>query len=129
VAILVSCGILVLCLIGMWSLLRPMKGRPQRSEQLTFNPGATLTWAEGTALRALDDVTIKLPGGLLGPDEFVEAVIETDGDVECEPSEDGAAFASISVRLEPGQALTLRRTTPAVVLAADNRPRRFEVIP
>jgi hypothetical protein len=76
-------------------------------------PSEPLSWPAGTTMEAIVRTDVILPGSILANDEVFNSVIQissNDALISFEPATArGSAFKSITVRLEPGMRLTLKK--------------------
>lgn len=93
-------------------------------------PGQAFPWPKGLCMAATEDLIVLLPGGILVEGAAIQSVIEAPDDARIgfDPSADGKGFKTIRVALRPNDALTLRRSSQAIVVANDSRPRIFKII-
>jgi hypothetical protein len=77
------------------------------------SPSEPFHWPAGTTMEAVVRTDVILPGNILTDDEVFDSVIQissSDALISFEPATSpGAVFKTITVRLEPGMRLTLKK--------------------
>jgi len=79
---------------------------------------------------ATEDVIVLLPGGVLVEGAEIGSIMSAPDDVKIgfDLASEGQGFETIRIALRQGDVLTLHRSSQAMVLGEDARPRRFSVI-
>jgi hypothetical protein len=100
-----------------------------KEETVSFIPGQAFAWPKGLSLCATEDVVILLPGGILADGLPIQSVLEAPANarVGFDPAADGKGFETIRVALQSNDVLTLHRSSQAILLSEDARPRIFKV--
>ena len=114
--------------MGFASFFKGLFGSTE--ETLSCVPGQAFPWPKGLCLGATEDLVVLFPGGILVDGAPIQSVIEAPNDARIgfDPSADGKGFETIRVALRPNDAMTLRRSSQAIVVAEDSRPRTFKIL-
>lgn len=114
--------------VGLGSFVKGLFG--SKEETVSCIPGQAFPWPKGLCLAATEDLVVLLPGGILVADAPIQSVIEAPADVRIgfDPAADGKGFETIRIALRSNDTLTLHRSSQAMVLSEDARPRVFRVI-
>ena len=101
-----------------------------KEESLSCVPGQAFPWPKGLCLAATEDLIVLLPGGILVDGASIQSVIEAPDDARIgfDPSADGKGLEAIRVALRPNDVMTLHRSSQAMVVSEDSRPRIFKVL-
>jgi len=88
-------------------------------------PGTPFPLLKDWQLRAVEELTIAFPKALVGDDESLFSIIKCDDDAQFGyPPDQDVVF----MRLLPGMVLSLTRSSQAIVVAEDDRPRRLALL-
>lgn len=92
---------------------------PSVPEKRTFRHGETLELEAVTTLKALDEVILVLPAGLLAASDRIGGVILGNDDMKFRTTEDGRGnTVTIEVWLQPGMALRLTKSCEVMMMSA-----------
>ena len=95
----------------------------QRAQQ---SPGTKFSFPKGSKLRPAEDVILAIPAAVIAGDETIGSVLLCDDNAEITLNEEVGAWY---VRLKAGMVFSLAKSCEVMLIAADNRPRFFDVLP
>ena len=113
----------------MFSSLKKLFGVEPERPSITISTGQPFQWRRGTRLEATSDSQFAFPGELVRDDEQMGSIIEVDDDAEMgfQKRADGS-FEAIHLRLRPGHAVTLHRSSDVLLVGPDGQQRVFYVL-